>query len=85
MSKYKFVDEAGIKVFWMLVKQYIDGKISEKEFPGWLTSLPNDVPANCVLAGPESGENKSPTFRKLVETDIPNVGIPEDDLDKLCV
>ena len=85
MSKYKFVDEAGIKVFWMLVKQYIDGKINEKEFPGWLTSLPNDVPANYVLAGPESGENSSPTFRKLVEADIPIDGITEDELDNMCV
>lgn len=85
MTSYKFIDEDGIKAVWRVVKTYVDGKVPD--LPDWMTVLPATTPPNCVLAGPESGtENKPPTFRKLVISDLPQSvlteGLTTDEIDE---
>lgn len=62
MSRYKFIDEEGVKKLWSIIKDYIDRKI---------TSV-NNSPPNHVYAGPATGpDSDTPEFRALVKEDLP--------------
>lgn len=71
MSRYKFIDEEGVKKLWSIIKDYIDRKI--------IPSV-NNSPPNHVYAGPATGSDSgAPEFRALVKEDLPP-GVPTEPL-----